>query len=324
LPLGSHALDACLVDDALTLQAGGENLDRVARGPRLPFRHRLVGARVPPRMAGLPIGKKLEKDRAAALPASRRRGLGGRADGLDVIAVDGLARESIGGRSIGDARILHHEVDAGRGAVEIVLADEDDRQLPDRGEVERLVKGAFVVRAVAEERHRHRAGPPLLGAQRGADRDRQPAANDAIRAEIALGRVGDVHRAAASLAISAFAPEELGEHRLEFSPFGDAMTVAAMGRGDPVGVAERHARSDRRRLLSDRQVHRAVTQAADIRVFRRLLETADAMHAPERAEDVFHAQTVINFRTRDTEARGLWMWRQLDGLQQPCPDDLVF
>jgi hypothetical protein len=48
-------------------------------------------------------------------------------------------------RHLADRRVFH---------VEIVLADEDHRQLPDRGEIQRLVERADIGRAVAEEAHR--------------------------------------------------------------------------------------------------------------------------------------------------------------------------
>ena len=181
------------------------------------------------------------------------------------------------------------------------------------------MKGALVVGPVAEERQRDRAGPPLLGAERRADGDRQAAADDAVGAEIALGRVGDMHRAAAPLAVAALAAEELGEHRLELGALGDAMAVAAMGRGDAIGVAERHAGADRRRLLPDRQMHRAVAQAADIRIFGRFLETADAMHPPQRADNVVLAQPIIDLGAVDAEARGPGNVTSIESLRKPSP-----
>ena len=42
--------------------------------------------------------------------------------------------------------------------VEVVLANEQHRELPQRGEIQRFVELAFGDRAVAEEARRHRAG----------------------------------------------------------------------------------------------------------------------------------------------------------------------
>ena len=216
-------------------------------------------------MAARAIGLGLDQRRPFARPrplGRLERGLGDRGE---IVAVDDDAGHRIGARAVGDVGDGGRAGHRHRHRILVVLADEHDRQLPDGGDVERLVERALVVGAVAEERDRDCAGLPLLGAERRADRDRQAAADDAVGAEIALGRLGDVHRAAAPLAIAGLAAEKFGEHRLQLGALGDAMAVAAMGRGDAIGVAERHADADRRRLLPDRQMHRAVAQAANVR-----------------------------------------------------------
>ena len=106
-----------------------------------------------------------------------------------------------------------------------------------------------------------------------------PPADDAVGAEIAALDIGDVHRAAAAAAIAVFLAEELGEHQLRIGALGDAMAMAAMGRGDVVGLAQRHGGADRARLLADRQMHRAVDQAAHIGFLGAFLEAADEIHA---------------------------------------------
>ena len=168
-------------------------------------------------------------------------------------------------------------------AVEVVLADEDDGKGPDGGDVERLVEGALVVGPVAEEADRHRAGAQPLGRERGADGDGQPAADDAVRAEIALGHVGDVHRPAPAPAIAFLLAEELREHGGHVGALGDAMAVAAMGGGDLVVVGQPQAGPHGGRLLPDRQVHGAVDQAARVAVLGPLLELADEIHLAQRA-----------------------------------------
>ena len=167
------------------------------------------------------------------------------------------------------------------------------------------MKRALVVGAVAEERDGDRAVAAPLGAERGADGDRQAAADDAVGAEVAARGIGDVHRAAAPLAIAGFLAEEFGEHRLQVGALGDAMAMAAVGRGDSVGVGQRHADPDRRRLLPDREMHGAVGQPAHIRVFGRFLEAADAVHAPQGIERVGRREPEIDGRAMgDVRMRG--------------------
>ena len=183
-----------------------------------------------------------------------------------------------------------------RHAVAVVLAHEDDRQLPDRRHVERLVEGALVVGAVAEEGDDDLAGLHALGGQGRADRDRDAAADDAVGAEIAHRDVGDVHRAAAALAVAGRLAEEFGEHPLHVRALGDAVAVAAMRRGDLVLDRQRHADADRARFLADRQMHRAVDQAARVAVLRALLEAADQIHLAQHVLELGCAVLTVGER----------------------------
>ena len=121
----------------------------------------------------------------------RRRG------GDGVVAVDRDVVDAVPRRSAFERR----RVLGGRGrelGVPVVLAEEDHRQLPHRGEVHRFVERARGDRAVAEERHRHAAVGSQLRRGGGAHRDRQPGGDDSVRAEDPEVRVGDVHRTAAA------------------------------------------------------------------------------------------------------------------------------
>ena len=71
----------------------------------------------------------------------------------------------------------------GELGVPVVLAEEDDRKLPHRGEVHRLVERALCHRAIAEERHHHAVVGPQLGRGGGADRDREAGGHDPVGAE---------------------------------------------------------------------------------------------------------------------------------------------
>src|SRR5437899_11419145 len=100
------------------------------------------------------------------------------------------------------------------------------------------MEGALIRRAVAEERDRDLVRAELLCGERGAGRDRDPPADDAVGAEVALGRVGDVHRPAASTAVPRLPSQELGEHLPEVRSYRDAVTVSAVRARDPVVVAQ--------------------------------------------------------------------------------------
>src|SRR5262245_42999770 len=120
-----------------------------------------------------------------------------RVDILDVLAVD-LDRAHVVGE-----RALRHVVPHGRVlparrrlGPAVVLAHEHGLRLPELREVERLVEGADVRRAVAEERDREVRLAAQLVREPRADHRRQAAADDGVRAEVAALEVVEVHRAA--------------------------------------------------------------------------------------------------------------------------------
>src|SRR6185436_7475181 len=101
-------------------------------------------------------------------------------DRLDVLAVDAFGMDPEGP---GARQDLAGDRLAGRGvlAVEVVLADVDDGELPQRGHVHGLVEKPLAEGAVAEEADRDLAGPAHLCGERGARRDAGGAADDGIR-----------------------------------------------------------------------------------------------------------------------------------------------
>ena len=142
--------------------------------------------------------------------------------------------------------------------VAVVLAEEDDRQLPDGGQVHGLVERALGGGAVAEERHRDAT------VRRGAGTRRPRPRRSARRRRRSRWRRRSRARGSAmcidpprprlvpwSLPISSANIAE----RVE--ALGQAVAVAPVGRGDDVGRAERPAGADRRRLLPDREVDEA-------------------------------------------------------------------
>src|SRR5581483_5100876 len=104
----------------------------------------------------------------------RARGLVHRAH---VEAVHADARHAVARGARAD--VLDREAALDRQALRVLvhLADVDHRQLPERGEVRRLVEPALVRGAVAEERDGNLIGTELLRGERGAGRDGDAAAD---------------------------------------------------------------------------------------------------------------------------------------------------
>ena len=101
------------------------------------------------------VGRGLDDDGPAPARVSSTETLHRERGRDDVVAVDRRRTDAVaGGAPLERRRVL---LVGGRElGVAVVLAEEDDRQLPDRGQVHRLVERALRDRAVAEERDRDR------------------------------------------------------------------------------------------------------------------------------------------------------------------------
>src|SRR5579884_1801952 len=285
--LGDLALDllAQLVD------RGGADMprdpqDRVAG--RLPFL--LLGLRAVVRtvdvadvVALVAVRAALEEARpvaAAAAGNGPRRCL---VDPEDVLPVDDLGRdpERLGaGGDLARGDVLVRGV----LVVEVVLADVDHRQLPERRHVHHLVEEPLAECALAEEADGDAVGAERPRGEAGARRDAGGAADDRVRAEVAVRVVGDVHRAALAAAVALLPAEELAVHEPHVGALGDAVAVPAVRRGDRVVAAERRADADRDRLLADVEMREAGHLRRQVELVRLLLEGADAQHALRHRE----------------------------------------
>ena len=298
-------------------------------------------------MAVVAVGVELDQDGAFALAAL----VGGAAHGVEagqqVHAVDDLGVEVVVGEAGGAARHLADAGDLAVGAAghAVVVVDQgiDDREaeavlagvvgigeLAHGGPVERLHHHAVVVGAVAGEAAGDLAVAEVARAHGGAGGDRHAAADDGVGAEVTDAEVGDVHAAAAALAVAVLLAEELGdgavdmvfepgldellallarlpgEARAEFrdahaadgrATLGQRIAVAAVGRGDVVVVAHAGAAADRRGLLADRDVGGpAVVVAgaggigARAQLDDHLLEFADRQHVFEKIDGLLRGQ----------------------------------
>src|SRR5581483_1920287 len=151
----------------------------------------------------------------------------------------------------------------------VVLEHVDGGDLPELGEVERLVEGADVRRPVAEEGDRDaRLAAQLERERRTRDRG-QPAADDRVRAQVPALEVVEVHRAAVAVRAALDLPVELRHHLVRVRAPCERVAVRAMRRGEDVA---------RDRLLADRDVEEARQLARAEALLDLLLEVADQQH----------------------------------------------
>ena len=259
-------------------EARAEGGDGIARRPGVDLGLGPVGSghRVALVMADGAIGLGLDERRAGAGAGATDSLLHHLPDGDDVIAVDGNARNAIGGGLGGDLGVQRRRGERRRGGVEIVLADEDRRRLLDAGKVQRLVEAAMVDGAIAEKGDADAIRAVHAGADAGADRMADAGGDDAVGAEEADRAVVEMHRAAASAAAAVALAEQLGHQDVGIHALGERMAMAAMGRGDPVGRPQMRADADGGRLLADIKVQEAgrlALAAGDLR---------DAFEAPQQ------------------------------------------
>ena len=179
-------------------------------------------------MADPAVGVCFDDNRSCAVANPADDVLHRKRDRLDIVARDGDVLEAVAGRAARKRnRIL---VLGGRElGVVVVLTEEDDREPPERRQVERLVERPLTDGALAEEADHDGAVGTQLRGHAGAGSDRQPGADDPVGAEDPELGIGDVHRAAAPSTGAGVAAQELGKHRRRVEPLRQDMPVAAVG-----------------------------------------------------------------------------------------------
>ncbi len=147
-------------------------------------------------VAGQALRLADEEDGAAASASVLERVERGQVEGLDVFPIHVQRAHPEGSGALG--QVLDRPVLRLRRRLRpaVVLADEDDRHLPELSQVQRLVKGPRVGRPVAEEGDGDARLAAQLEGECGANRRSQTAADDGVRAHVAALDVVEVHRAA--------------------------------------------------------------------------------------------------------------------------------
>src|SRR5215813_616720 len=144
-----------LLEEVALFQVGLEAGQRVLLLPHRHFRVApVLGGIIGRRVYAQPIRHALDQGRAVARSRAIDRLARGGVDREHVVAVDLDARQAVRERLLSDRARVRLLLERHRDRPLIVLAHEDDRYVPDPGEVQRLVEIALGRRAVAEVRHR--------------------------------------------------------------------------------------------------------------------------------------------------------------------------
>src|SRR5216684_5548325 len=171
-----------------------------------------------------------------------------------IVAVDGLRGDVIGcGKAayVFDVGLL---LAAREFGVAIVLADEQHRQAPQRGDIQRLVKRTGARRTIAEKYHADVLSALRLRSPRRPRGEREIAGHDTGRPQHAVRCVDQVHRTAATAAQAIPPAQNFGESRLNITTLGEHMAMPAMTREQHVLALELGADTDCNGFLSGGKV----------------------------------------------------------------------
>src|SRR5512140_2628716 len=291
--LRSRLLRGRVLEQAPPLEERGEPPDRVLPAPPRhllvrPVDRRVVGGRVRPEA----IRERL--DQRAPLPGPRtvHRVPDDLADRQHVVAVDadtgkavrrGLLRERPGGRLM-----LHGEGDG----VPVVLAEEDDRQPEDPGEVHRRVeipRGGPPVPEGGEHGDPLSAELRRVGRPDGMGKLRGHRGGDRYQVD---GAVAPMVRHLPAPRRVRRVPEDLADQGGERVPPHQPHPVVPVRRKDPVPLAHGVPRTDGTRLLAGRRDEEA-DPAGTLKGDRLLVDRPQQHHMPVKSQQLRIGQSRI-------------------------------
>ena len=208
-------------------------------------------------------------------------------DAIEVVSRGAVGRRVFDGGHLGDRRVFH---------IKIILAHEDDRQLPDHGEVQRLMESADIGGAVAEEAHRHVVLPLVLRAQRRPAGDRQMRADDGVGAHYAMLDRGQMHRAALAAHQPVVALHQFPQDLLDGDAACERMRVPAIGAETEVAGPHRRGEACRDRFLAEREMARALDQILQKQLVGLLLRLANDELRTIHLQPLLLADIVVDAR----------------------------
>ncbi len=234
-------------------------------------------------MAAEAVGAGLDQRRRLVRASALDGAADDVANGQHIHAVDRLGRNAVDLAELPDLGLGQRPLERGPHGVSVVLADPDHRQLPERGEVHRLVELALGDRAVAEVAHADLIATLVVDGEPDAGGQGKMGADDGVAAEEVHTLVEQMHRAALTLAQAVAAAEQLGHGPAWVAALGQAVTVLAIGR-DRIVITSQHRRgAGGNGFLTDGEVEESTDLAQGVRFGRFLLEAADQHHVGEQA-----------------------------------------
>ena len=195
-----------------------------------------------------------------------------------IVAVHNLLSHRIAFRSHGNILDRQGPVEGRAHGIQIVLANKNHRQFPQRGQRQALVKSAHIGRAFAKETQGHIRLAPVFRGKGNPRGNGHMAADNGVAAHEALRHVKIVHGAAPALGTAIHLAEQFRHSRIHIPDPGQIMAVVPIGRHDIIRGLNRRHRPNRHRLLAVVQVQKATDFAPRIRTRRFFLKAPNANH----------------------------------------------
>src|SRR5262249_1259005 len=280
-----------LVRRALGQQCLAESKDWTARLPLLDLLAGAVGEIAHALgMSPRAVSPALQQCRAATA-AGATDGVAGRlVDRQDVVAINLDAGHTVGRPARGDIGIARRVLKRHLRRELIVLANEQDRQLPDGRQVDPLVERAIVDRPVAEEGDTNAITLQQLETVSGARCLEDARADDPAGAHQPDFRREQVHAAAAALRAAGSAAEQLGEQLARRDALRQGVPVPAVRAEHDIAAVEVSTDAGGNGLLADVRMTGAVDQSALMRPRQLLLAATDEEHLSIQGEELFSAR----------------------------------
>ena len=140
------------------------------------------------------------------------------------------------------------------------------------------MKLSLIGSAVTEEQHHHSIAALKLGGQCCTSRNRQTGSDNTVRPQHPDAEIGDMHRAAFSLAVAGFSAIYLRHHAVKVSTFGDTVPVTPVIADNTVIRPQIGADAGSHRLLADVGVHYTGYSPASVINNHPLLKSPDGQH----------------------------------------------
>ena len=237
-----------------------------------------------------PVRPGFDQGRPFAGPGAADGLLGRLPHGQHVVAVDRDAGDAVGRGLAGHVNVSGGHRQRCGGGIEVVFADEDQRGVLDAGEIDRLVKRPVVDGPVAEEGHGYLVGSTDLGTYPQSHGPGQPAADDPVGSEQPIIRGEQMHRAATAAADTRPLAEQLRQDRPRRNPFGQGVSVTAVGAGDPIVATQMRDHPHGRCLLANVQVDESGKLTVLVKRLYGLLEPPQKHHLPIQFQQLLVVQ----------------------------------